>query len=294
MRILAAILWGATAYMGCAWVLGILPTLQRSNARTNQDRRRLWLAQTGLGVTVRQYRLAIGLLVAGVFGVSFTVFGVWWLAAIPAIAVAFMIHSGLERRRLARLAGVRGAWPDAIRSLIAYTSTGTALPVALAEVAVRGPAALRPVLAQYETLLRLYDFATTLAIIKEDLGDPTTDKIIEVLVIADEVGSDRLSVILRDLLDDLVLDLDVLEEIKTRRVEREIERWAAIVGPWLIVLAVIVMSPEYGAFYRSAPGRFLIILGLMWTVGGWFVLKRFSRIPMEPRVLGSSATGGEV
>ncbi|MPZ52895.1 MAG: hypothetical protein GEU79_09210 [Acidimicrobiia bacterium] len=291
MRVVAAILWGATAYLAVAWMLGVLPTFRRPANPGRRDGQRLWLAQAGLGVTMRQYRLALTVAVGCVFVVFYVLLGVWWLASLPAVALAFIVRTLLERRRMARLAGVRGAWPDAIRSLIAYTSTGTALPVALGEVARRGPADLRPVLAQYDTLLRLYDFETTLGIIKEDVGDPTTDKIIEVLVIADEVGSDRLTMILRDVLDDLVSDLDVYEEIKTRRTEREIERWAAIVGPWLIVLVVILLSPEYGEFYRSSAGRFLILVGVLWTTAGWFVLKHFSKPPVEPRVLGRSGRG---
>ena len=89
-----------------------------------------------------------------------------------------------------------------------------------------------------------------LELMKEDLADPTSDRVLEVLILAQERGG----AIVRDILDDLVdattRDLKLLDELETEGLEMRINAKAVVVLPWLVLVA---LTARPGAFRGLLP-----------------------------------------
>src|SRR5206468_1727515 len=89
------------------------------------------------------------------------------------------------------------------------------LAVGAVALAASGPPPLQEAFARFPMLARMLGTVPALEVIKEELADPTSDRVIEVLVIAHERGGQ----IVRDILEDLVAattrDLKLLEEVET-------------------------------------------------------------------------------
>jgi Flp pilus assembly protein TadB len=129
-----------------------------------------------------------------------------------------------------------------------------------------------------------------LEVVKEELADSTSDRVIEVLVLAQERGGQ----IVRDILEDLVAattrDLKLLEEIETEGLEMKINARAVLVLPWLVLVALTIRAGPFRDFYRSTGGLIVVLVaGLLSLVGG-FLIGRLSRTQGEQRVFGSGAT----
>lgn len=101
------------------------------------------------------------------------------------------------RRRLREYAQV---WPDAIDHLASAVRAGMSLPDAVAGLAVRGPAPLRPAFASFALDYQLTGrFGECLDRLKELLADPVGDRVVEGLRVAREVGGGELGRLLRHL-----------------------------------------------------------------------------------------------
>ena len=94
-----------------------------------------------------------------------------------------------------------------------------------------------------------------LELVKEDLADPTSDRVLEVLILAQERGG----AIVRDILDDLVdattRDLKLLDELETEGLEMRINARAVVVLPWFVLVALTARPGAFRDFYQSTRRR---------------------------------------
>jgi len=176
-----------------------------------------------------------------------------------------------------------------LRDVIASIAAGRSLPQALNALAASGPSPLQDAFARFPMLARMLGTVPALEIIKEELADPTSDRVIEVLVLAYERGGQ----IVRDILEDLVKattrDLKLLDEIETEGLEMKINARAVLVLPWLVLVALTIRPGPFRDFYRSFGGLIVVLVaGLLSLVGG-FLIGRLGRTQGEERVFGSSA-----
>ena len=113
---------------------------------------------------------------------------------------------------------LRDLWPDVVDNITSGVRAGLALPEALSQLAVRGPAELRPAFAafaeDYRTTGRFHDCLDRL---KDRLSDPVGDRIVESLRIAREVGGSDLGKLLRTLSSFLREDARTRSELETRQ-----------------------------------------------------------------------------
>ena len=100
------------------------------------------MQQAGLGVAPLQFAGASALLGLGVVVVVGALVGPV-IALVPACGVACVPALYYGRRRAQRLAAIQGAWPDALRDLVAAVAAGLSIHQALVELADRGPAPVR-------------------------------------------------------------------------------------------------------------------------------------------------------
>ena len=93
-----------------------------------------------------------------------------------------------------------------------------------------------------------------LEVIREELADPTSDRVIEVLILASERGGQIVKEILEDLVVATTKDLKVLDEIETEGLEMRINARAVLVLPWFVLVALTLRGGAFREFYASSAG----------------------------------------
>jgi tight adherence protein B len=292
LTLLAGVSVGVFVYFLVGFATGYAPNIRirRFAPRIQISDRQLWLNQAGVAVTPRQF-VAGSIAVGSVAFVAIaTVTGAPLVAAVPAAGVAALPRAYFARRRAGHLRRVQAAWPDGLRDVIASIAAGRSLPQALNALAASGPAPLQEAFARFPMLSRMLGTVPALEVIKEELADPTSDRVIEVLVLAHERGGQ----IVRDILEDLVAattrDLKLLEEIETEGLEMKINARAVLVLPWLVLVALTIREGPFREFYRSTGGLVVVLVAGALSIAGGFLIARLARTQGEQRVFGSSAT----
>ena len=293
MRLFAALLAGISVYLAVGYLTGLAPALRWrvDKESSGLNGRQLWLTQAGAQLSFGQFLLWSVLLGAFAFVVGIALTGVIWVALPPAVAVAVLPRWYYGRRRLRRLNEVHEAWPDGLRHIVASLRTGLSLASALDELARSGPAPLRLAFTRFPALSRTLGVDATLALIREELADPTSDRVIEILAVAYERGGSIVPDVLADLSDATIRDLRTVEEIRTNALEQRINGRIVFVVPWLVLLMLTSRPGPFRDFYRSSAGVIVIVVGALVSLVGAWLVARLSRDTIEPRVLGSSASG---
>ena len=104
----------------------------------------------------------------------------------------------------------------------------------------------------FGSLSRAVGVVPALEAIKADLAHPTSDRIIEVMIVAHERGGPIVLSILRDLTDATTKDMWAGEELATLALEQKINARVVFVIPW-VVLAFITTVPDRSE--TSTPRR---------------------------------------
>lgn len=290
MRILAALSVGAFTALAVGALAGVLPDLRpgRRGVRRREPAQ-TWLRQAGLAATPTQFRLAVAVGVGATFLAVATLTGSVFVAVVPALAVGLAPRGYLARRRRRRMREVQAAWPDGLREILASIAAGRSLTQAVNDLAAHGPVPLRDAFARFPDLARVLGTAPALELVKEELADPTTDRIVEVLVLAHERGGTIVRTILVDLTEATTRDLKLAEEIETEGLEMRINARVVVVLPWLVLVALTAQAGPFRDFYRTGAGALTLLAGAVLSGVGVVVLGRLGREQVEPRVFGRGA-----
>ncbi|MDQ1476303.1 MAG: tight adherence protein [Actinomycetota bacterium] len=289
MSILAACLVG----LGCALVagalMGTLPPMRLPKpafaARRGRDR--LWLQQAGAGLT--PVRFWAGSAAAGLLAllVLVALTGSLFVALVPSIAVAGFPRSYFARRRRLRMREVQAAWPDGLRDIGASIAAGRSLTQSVTSLATTGPPALRIAFERFPELARVVGTGPALEIVKAELADPTSDRVIEVLLLAHERGGPIVRNVLEDLVDTTTRDLKLLDALETEGLEMRINARAVVVLPWFVLVALTARGGPFRDFYRSSGGFATLVVAACLTGVGMAFLRRLGRDEDEERVFGA-------
>lgn len=292
MSLLAAALAALFAYLFVGYLTGNAPTFQwRLQKRDEVSRQQLWLVQAGIQISPLQFWFWSFMVAAIGFVLGFAVSGTVWVAFPPALAMAFLPRWYFARRRIQRLSEVQEAWPDGLRHLVASVRSGMSLALALEDLSVNGPTPLQEAFARYPTLSRVFGVVPALEIVRDELADPTTDRVVEVLLLAYERGGPLVPDILRDLAEATTADVRTLEEIRTNSLEQRINARIVFVVPWGVLLLLTARPGDYRDFYRSSAGLVVVIIAAIMSLFGTWIVARLGREPVEERVFGGSARG---
>jgi tight adherence protein B len=286
----ASLCLGAFAALVVGHLLGV-PVAPRRWRRTRPETSaaQLWLTQAGVALGPRQFvggSAAIGL---AAFTVGALVTGAALVALVPAVVAALLPRMYFGRRRVVRLREIQAAWPDGLRDLAASISAGHSLTQALTNLADTGPTALRDAFARFPLLARMLGTVPALEIVKEELSDPTSDRVIEVLILAHERGGAIVKQIIEDLVVATTKDVKVLDEIESEGLEMKINARAVLVMPWLVLIALTVRAGPFRDFYRSGGGFVVVLFGAGLSGLGALWIGRLGRQHGEQRVFGSAA-----
>lgn len=290
MRILAALAAALFAYLVTGYLTGNAPRLSwrmRDNADTVSDGQ-LWLQQAGIRTTPARFWAVSGGMAVIAFLVGLSATGAPWVALPPAAGVMAMPRWYFARKRIQRLSEVQEAWPDGLRNLIASVRTGMSISVALEELSKTGPDALREAFARYPTLVRVFGVRPALESIRDDLADPTTDRVVEVLILAYERGGPFITEILQELAEATNQDVRTLEEIRTNSLEQRINARIVFAVPWFVLLLMTSRQGLYRDFYQSSAGFLVVVVAAGLSLAGSWIVMRLSREQVEERVFGGA------
>lgn len=290
MIALAALASGICVYAVVGVVVGEPVRLTRRRARGSGRPRRArfqeWLLQAGVGVTPLQFCAGSAVVAVATFLAAVLATGAPLVALAPAVAAGVAPRAYYARRRATRLREVQASWPDALRDVAASLAAGRSLGAALGELAQTGPVPLRPAFDRYSSTARMVGTSAALELVKASLADPTSDRVVEVLLLAAERGGP----VVKDVLDDLVVattkDLKVLEEIETEGLEMKINARAVLVLPWFVLVALTVRGGAFRDFYQSPTGFVVVAVGAALSALGYVWISRLGRSPGEQRVFG--------
>lgn len=274
--------------LGLGLLLLVLPPrLAGSSARDRSAgplRRRLDAAGLGDVAVARVVATCAGSAIAGAVVMLVA-------SGSPAVAVGFAVLAGwlplgaLGRRASRRRRALTAAWPDAVDDLASSVRAGMSLSDALAALADRGPAALRPAFARFAADHRVTgSFGTCLDRLKTDLSDPVGDRVVEALRLARDVGGTELGRLLR------TLSAVLREEARTRAELEARQGWAvnaarlAVAAPWA-TLAFLSLRPGALAAYDSTGGLLVLAVSAGTSALAYAVMRRIGRLPGEERVL---------
>ncbi|HEX5614350.1 MAG TPA: type II secretion system F family protein [Acidimicrobiia bacterium] len=263
--------------------------------RRVRPRRRIdratWLRQAGVAIAPAQFAAGSALLALGAGGLVAMVTGSVYVAAAPALAASVVPHLVLGRRRAERMRDVQRAWPDGLRDLLASIAAGRSLSQAIHALAETGPVPLQRAFARFAERSRMFGTAAALEVIREELADPASDRVIEVLVLAHERGGNVVRTILEDLVDAATRDLKLADQIETEGLEMQINARAVVVLPWIVLVVLTARPGPFRDFYRGSAGLLTLALGALMSAIGVIVLTRLGRVPREPRVFGGGGGG---
>lgn len=286
MRLLAACLVGIAAAAGAGIVRGVMPGPSRSAARA---KRAPGPAAAASGVTSVRFLAVSGAVGLLTFAALTAITGSAAVAVVPAVAIGLAPRSYFTRERKRRLRAVQEAWPDALRDLTAAVAAGRSLTQAVGGLASSGPEPLRGAFTRFADSARLLGTVPALEIVRTDLADPTSDRVIEVLVLAQERGGAILRSILEDLIEATARDVKLLDAIETEGLEMRINARAVVILPWLVLVALTARPGPFRTFYTSSAGLATVTAAGVLTMIGVVVLGRLGREPVEARVLGEAS-----
>jgi len=174
-----------------------------------------------------------------------------------------------------------------LRDLVSSIAAGNSLTQAVTSLAETGPLAMRTAFARFPQLARVLGTGPALELMKEDLADPTSDRVLEVLILAQERGGAIVRNILEDLVDATTRDLKLLDELETEGLEMRINAKAVVVLPWLVLVALTARAGAFRDFYQSGGGVVTLVAAGVLTAIGVAVLGRLGREPIETRIFTS-------
>jgi tight adherence protein B len=280
------------AFLGLLLGLGLLlvldartsPASAPTRTRSTGVRRRLDAAGLGDLSTTRVSASCVGAGLAGA-AVMLVVSGSPTVALVFGCLAAWLPLGALGRRAAARRRSLVASWPDAVDDLASAVRAGMSLPDAVAALADRGPAALRPSFARFAADHRVTgSFGTCLDHLKADLADPVGDRVVEALRLARDVGGTELGRLLRTLSAVLREDARTRSELEAR------QGWAvnaarlAVAAPWA-TLGFLSLRPGALAAYDSSGGMLVLAFAGATSSLAYALMKRIGRLPGDERVL---------
>lgn len=195
--------------------------------------------------------------------------------SIPAVVIGARARS--QRKAL------RAIWPDVVDHLVSATRSGISLPDGVSALAHSGPVATREAFAVFESeYTATGHFGRSLDELKEQLSDPTADRILETLRMSREVGGHELPSVLRALAAHLRQESAIRGEVEARQSWVMNAARLGAVAPWVILL-LLSTRPEGAAAYNSATGAAVIVGGLVSTFVAYRLMVMLARLPEERR-----------
>lgn len=210
------------------------------------------------------------------------------------IAAAFSLFVGLfltiANRKSAdkRSEEIQAAAPEMIDHLISGLQSGLSLNESLVGLSKRGPEALSAYfLAFQEDIKESGDFTESLERVKSELAEPSTDLIIEAILISKTLGGTELTNILRLLGNFIREDLALRREIAIKQNWIKNSAHLSAGAPWILLLLLSTQRSTTEAFSTSA-GVMILLSGLLLTAIAYLWMNKLGQLPEQTRIFAGS------
>ena len=219
--------------------------------------------------------------------------GAWLMFAGPVpTVIGFIVGGSLpvgaaRNRRQRRSGKAREAWPRMIEEIrLLISSGGQSVPQALFTVGARAPDDIRQAFERgHREWLISVDFDRSVAVLKEELADPTADAALETLLIAHQIGGTDVDARLEALVNDRIQDLQGRKDASSKQAGARFARWFVLGVP--LGMAAVGMSIGPGREAYATPfGQVAVIFGLSLMGACWIWAGRMMMLPEERRVFG--------
>lgn len=218
---------------------------------------------------------------AAIFFVSQTAIVAFLFASVGAFIPIVLVNRKAKQIRTDRQA----AWPDAIDNLASAIRAGLSLPEAIAQLGERGPEPLRAYFAQFALDYdRTGRFGIALDLLKQRVGDPTGDRVVESLRIAREVGGGDLGRVLRTLSSYLRDDTRTRNEMEARQSWTVNAARLAVAAPWFVLL-MMSFQPDVVSRFAVGAGPWVLLGSAATCLVAYQLMVRIGRLPTESRIL---------
>ncbi|WP_341250897.1 hypothetical protein [Euzebya pacifica] len=282
---LAALSTGVFVALLVGLLSGGLPTLQRTTGPRGPSRLAVQLQQAGVGWTPLQVRVATAVGAVLTMVVVAAVTGIPAMAVVPGVLVLAAPQALLRRRALARVRAVREAWPDALAMIGGSVRSGRPLSHAVVDVSLDGPVALRGPMAGLAARIQTVGMVPALQAVADAVGDPVTDRVVEVLCLAHAEGGRIVTDVVADLAMSIGAEVQAGEEIDTLSLEGKLNARLVFALPWVVLVVLTARPGPFAEFYAGPGGAIVIGIGAVVSLLGVALVSRLSRVPDEPRVL---------
>lgn len=286
MRILLAVSAAVLVWSIGAILFDLIPRTRPRRRRAS--RLTAWLLQTGSRLSVRQFIVAVVILSLGVGVIVTAATGAPALGFVVVFATALGIAVAFAKRRERRRRQLAEAWPEGLREIKGLVKSGSTISSAVAGVAERGPEPIRELFDGWTDRVRMLGVTETLEAIRDEAADITTDRVIEMLIIAETEGGDLVDTLLDELVEEVSADLRQFAELEAEGTGTRIDMAAMLVGSWAILVLLLLGRPDvFGDYYRSPAGQFVILVAAIWSLISLGIMRAIAQQQTEPRVLGT-------
>lgn len=203
-----------------------------------------------------------------------------------AISLFIGIFSTLAQKRNSdkRASEIQAAAPEMIDHLISGLQSGLSLNESLVGLSTRGPAVLVPYFTTFqENLYSTGDFHKELERAKSELAQPSTDLIIEALLISKTLGGTELMSILRLLSNFIREDLALRREIAVKQNWIKNSAHLSAGAPWVLLL-LLSTQPSTAEAFSSSSGVMILFAGLLLTAIAYLWMNKLGQIPEQKRI----------
>lgn len=238
----------------------------------------------GLDVSPIQFWVTVLAAGAATYLLVIAITGLVVVSLVPALVVATLPRAYFAKKRSQRVVALLEAWPDGLRDLLSSVRSGASLSSAVENLASFGPEPLRETFQGFDVYSRSLGVVPALEMVKDDIADPTSDRIIEVLILAHQRGGGVVPEILADLAEAATRDLWTIEQVRTEVLEQKINSRVVFVMPWLVLVAMTARSGAFREFYSTRAGLLVVALGGVLSIVGMVIATRLGAQPTEPRV----------
>jgi tight adherence protein B len=206
------------------------------------------------------------------------------------IATAFSLFVGIflliaqRKNESKRSSDIQSACPEMIDHLISGLQSGLSLNESLVGLSLRGPLLIRSYFEVFrEDVYSSGDFVGALERVKSILGEPSTDQIIEALLISKTLGGAELINILRLLGNFIREDLTLRREILVKQNWIKNSAHLSAGAPW-ILLILLSTQPATAASFSNSSGLAVLFSGLLMTCVAYLWMNKLGELPKQSRV----------
>lgn len=238
------------------------------------------LARVGSGAA-----LSTLLIVGALFGsFAYEMTSIFALSLAVAIGAAGLVLELLNARARSRRDAISALWPEILDALISAISSGSSIAESVLALADEGPVLLRSEFQAFRgDLDRGMEVSKSLENLKVRLGHVHSDRLIELLILVEDVGGGGIIESLRSQVQLVRREVAFKGEISAKLGWITGTAKFAVGAPWLIV-AMLATRPENATAYASTQGSTILLFGLAISIFAFRLIHILGVLPPSPRV----------